>query len=253
MKITIATLFPKMIESFINESIIKRAQDQGMVEIEIVNPRDYATDAYKTVDDRPYGGGAGMVMKVDVVSSLLKDVKKRMSEDMKIKTVLTSARGAPYTQQKAQEYALLDHLIILAGHYEGFDERVNEYVDEELSIGDYVLTGGELPAAVVLDSVVRLLTGVLKKDDAAKNDSFFELSIETIMAAVGEDAQLSELFARGCRSIQLIEYPQYTRPEEYEGRKVPAILLSGDHAKIESWRIQQAYELTKKRRPDLLK
>lgn len=253
MKITTATLFPKMIESFINESIIKRAQEKGFVEIEIVNPRDYATDAYKTVDDRPYGGGAGMVMKVDVISALLRDVKKRTAEDTKMKTVLTSARGIPYTQQKAQEYALLDHLVILAGHYEGFDERVSEYVDEELSVGDYILTGGELPAAVVLDSVVRLLTGVLKKDDAAKNESFFELPIESVMAAVGEDAQLSELLANGRTTVRLIEYPHYTRPEEYEGKKVPSILLSGDHAKIDRWRIQQAYELTKRRRPDLLK
>lgn len=253
MKITIATLFPKMIESFINESIIKRARESKVVEIEIVNPRDYATDAYKTVDDRPYGGGAGMVMKVDVIARMLDDIQKDTQDRAKTKTVLTSARGIPYTQQKAIDYAKLDHLIVLAGHYEGFDERISGYVDEEISVGDYVLTGGELPSAVILDSVVRLLSGVLKKEDAAKNESFFELPIQRVKEIVGEDGALKRLEENGRTTVQLIEYPHYTRPEEYEGNRVPPILLSGDHAKIEEWRILQAYEVTKKRRPDLLK
>ncbi len=176
MKITILTLFPKMISGFFEESIIKRAVEKKLVEIELVDLRDFAIDEYGTVDDRPYGGGAGMVIRVDVVYKALADViarnevtkqsQKRLfrfaRNDMR-RVVLTSPRGKLFNQRKAQEYSKVEHLVIIAGHYEGVDERVTEFIDEEVSIGDFILTGGELPAAMITDSVVRLISGVLKK------------------------------------------------------------------------------------------
>lgn len=246
MKITIITLFPDMLRTFFSESIIKRAQEKGQVEINIVNLRDFSTDKYKTVDDRPYGGGAGMVIKVDVVSRALASIPKA-------KVILTSARGEVYTQEKAQAYSQLEHLVILAGHYEGFDERISELVDEEVSIGDFILTGGEIPAAAIVDSVVRLLPGVLKKDDATQQESFFTAHVDTLIDMFGEDEYLQELKHHGVTTVRLLEYPQYTRPESFEGKNVPEILLSGDHKKIEDWQLKEAYRITKKRRPDLLR
>lgn len=212
-----------MISSFFEESIIKRAVEKKLVEIEIINLRDFAIDSYGTVDDRPYGGGAGMVIRVDVVYKAIEKIKGKKS-----KIILTSPKGKLFNQEKAKEYSRQDHLIIIAGHYEGVDERVNNFIDEEISVGDFILTGGELPACIVVDSVVRLISGVLKKEKAAKEESF------------------------SIKGRKLLEYPQYTRPEKFKDLKVPEILLKGDHKKIEEWRIKRAEDETKKKRPDLI-
>lgn len=251
MKITILTLFPDMIQSFFEYSIVKKAQEKGSVEIEYIDIRDYAVDTYGTVDDRPYGGGAGMVMRVDVIDKALADHKSQII-NLKSQIVLTSAKGKTYNQKKAQELSQLDHLILIAGHYEGFDERVLDYVDEEVSIGDFVLTGGEIAVAAIVDSVVRLLPGVLKKDEASKEESFFEVDVAELIQIVGNTEVLAHLKDLTITTVQLLEYPHYTRPEEYEGKKVPEVLLSGNHAEIRKWRLKKAYEETVKKRPDLL-
>lgn len=231
MKIIIITLFPNMVSGFFNESIIKRAREKKLVEIEIVNLRDFAVDSYGTVDDRPYGGGAGMIIRTDVVyKALMKITNNKLQITKKIKNpkskiILTSPRGKLFNQKKAVEFSKLDHLIIVAGHYEGTDERVSDFIDEEISMGDFVLTGGEIVASAITDSVVRLIPGVLKKEDATKNESFSE---------------------------GLLEYPQYTRPEEFQGKKVPKVLLSGNHSEINKWRTKKAYETTFKKRKDML-
>lgn len=247
MKITIITLFPAMIRGFFEESIIKRAVDAGHVVIEVVNLRDYATDERGTVDDRPYGGGAGMVLKVDVINRALDELKNKDS-----KVILTSARGKVFNQKKAQELSSLDHIVLIAGHYEGVDERVYDYIDEEISIGDFVLTGGEIAAAAIADSVVRLIPGVLKKEDATANESFFEFDIDELISIIGEHKSLASLKKQGVKKVQLLEYPHYTRPEEYAGAKVPSVLKSGDFKKIYEWKVQRAFEETLKKRPDLL-
>lgn len=216
-----------MITGFFDESIIKRAQEKKLVEIELVNLRDFAVDDYGTVDDRPYGGGAGMILKIEPIVKALKKVKSQ-SASRRTKIVLTSAKGKQFNQTKAIEYSKINHLVIIAGHYEGVDERVLNYVDEEISIGDFVLTGGELPACVITDSVVRLIPGVLKKSDATVNETF------------------------NIGGKKLLEYPHYTRPEEYDGKKVPEVLVGGDHKKIEKWKLEKAFEETRKKRPDLL-
>lgn len=225
MKISVITLFPDMISSFIKESIIKRAIDKGFVEIELINLRDFAKDKYKSVDDKPYGGGAGMVLRVDVLKDAISFAIK--NKQNKTKIILTSAKGKTYSQKKAIEYLKVNHLVIIAGHYEGTDERVLDYVDEEISIGDFILTGGEIVASAIVDSVVRLIPGVLKKTEATQEESF------------------SKEYP--------LEYPQYTKPYEFEGHKVPEILMSGDHKKIKEWRLKKAFELAKKLRPDLLR
>ena len=243
MKISIITLFPKMISGFFEESIVKRAVEKKLVEIEIVNLRDFAIDDYGTVDDRPYGGGAGMIIRVDVIYKALADViarsgttkqsqKKRLlrfARNDSRRVILTSPKGKQFNQKKAQEFSKLDHLIIVAGHYEGVDERVLDYIDEEVSMGDFVLTGGEIVAAAITDSVVRLLPGVLKKDEATKSESF------------------------NINSKKLLEYPQYTRPKSFKGLKVPKVLQGGNHKEIEKWRLKKATEETRKKRPDLLR
>ncbi len=250
MKITIFTLFPRMIEGFIQESIVKRAQDKGLVQIHVVNLRDYARDSYGTVDERPYGGGTGMVLCIDVLKKSLDAIQQKNSE--KPHVILTSARGETFNQQKAIELSKWKELVIFAGHYEGFDERFSDFVDEELSLGDFVLTGGELAAAVVCDAVVRLIPGVLKKDDATTEESFFTVPLEQLIPLVGEHPVLASLCKKGVKQVRLLEYPQYTRPEDFQGKKVPEILLSGDPKKIKKWQFQQAFELTLRRRPDLL-
>ena len=251
MKISIVTLFPKMIEGFLNESIIKRAQEKGIVEINVVNLRDFAIDSYGTVDDRPYGGGAGMVLRADVIWAALNKLKVK-SKKLKVKTILTSAKGKQFNQKKAIEYSKLENLIIIAGHYEGVDERVLDYVDEEVSLGDFVMTGGEITAVAIIDSVIRLLPGVLKKDDATCEESFFNVSVDEISNAVGKHKILKSLVLKGRKVVKLLEYPHYTRPEEFEGQKVPEILKCGDPKKIRQWRIQQAFLQTLSKRPDLL-
>lgn len=249
MKITVITLFPQMIKGFFEESIVKRAQESGHVEIDVVNLRDFAQDQRGTVDDRPYGGGAGMVLKVDVMHRALSKLRTKVKKQ---KVILTSARGKVFNQKKATELSKLEHIILIAGHYEGVDERVYEYIDEEISIGDFVLTGGEIVAAAIVDSVTRLITGVLKKDDAIANESFFEFDIDELIDIAGEHKALTNLKENGVRKVQLLEYPHYTRPEEYAGKIVPEVLKSGDFKKINEWRVQRAYEETLKKRPDLL-
>lgn len=220
MKISIITLFPEVFEPILNSSILKRAQAKKKVSFEIINLRDFGEGKHKVVDDRPYGGGAGMVLKADVLA-------KALAKAGKGKVVLTSASGKPYKQKVAQKLSKLDHIIIVCGHYEGVDQRfIDKYIDEEVSIGDYVLTGGEIPAMVIIDSVTRLIPGVLEKPEAVENESF---------------------------SDGLLEYPHYTRPEVFEGEKVPEVLLSGNHGEIAKWRKQKSLEKTKKVRPDLFK
>jgi len=220
MKIDVLTLFPEMFKGPFDESILKRAQDDGKVKIQIYNLRDWATDKRKTVDGKPYGGGPGMVMKVDVIDKAVQDLKAKQKEG-KTRVVLMDTKGPLYNQKKAKELSKLDHLILIAGHYEGVDHRVHEQVvDEVISVGEYVLTGGEIPIMVVVDSVIRLLPEVLGNSESLEEESYDNQ---------GE-----------------IEYPQYTRPEEYKGWKVPKILLSGNHAKIKTWRAN--YDDKKKRR-----
>ena len=218
MKITVLTLFPEMYEDFLKTSIIGRAVDRGLAEVEFVQIRDFAHDNYKHVDDRPFGGGRGQVMKCQPVLDALHSVETDSSY-----TLMMSPAGHPYSQKKAHELSQKDHLIILCGHYEGLDARINDEVDELVSIGDYVLTGGELASMVIMDSVIRLLKG-----------------------SITEGSTDEESHENG-----LLEYPQYTQPAEYEGRKVPDVLLSGNHAKIRAWRVEQSLLLTKKERPDL--
>jgi tRNA (guanine37-N1)-methyltransferase len=225
MRIDVLTLFPEMFASPLGFSIVKRAQQRGAVNIVLSNIRDFAKDSYKKVDDAPYGGGAGMVLMCQPVFDCLESVQKQDANPGRI--VLLTPQGRKFDQKLAKEFAAEKRLILIAGHYEGFDERIRLGTGAlEVSIGDYVLSGGELPAMVIIDAVVRLLPDVLGDEDSAANDSF---------------------------SDGLLEYPQYTRPEEFKGMKVPPVLLSGNHKEIENWRKQQAIEKTKKQRPDLLK
>jgi tRNA (guanine37-N1)-methyltransferase len=251
MKISIITLFPKMISGFFEESIVKRAIEKGLVEIEIVDLRGFAVDKRGSVDDRPYGGGAGMVLRADIIYAALNKLKIK-SEKLKVNTVLTSAKGNVFNQEKAKQFSKFDHLIIIAGHYEGVDERVLDYIDEEISLGDFVMTGGEISASAMVDSVVRLIPGVLKKEEAPEIESFFNVDVDELIKVIGENEILTKLKKRDVKEVQLLEFPQYTRPEEFEGKKIPTVLLSGNHAEIERWRLKKAYEETIKKRLDLL-
>ncbi len=229
MKFDIVTVFPEMFGGPLDTSMIKKAKDKGLVKIKIHNLRKWAKDAHKTVDDRPYGGGKGMIFMVEPIFEALKHFSPK-DKTKKSKVILLSPQGKVFNQKKAQKLAKLDRLILLAGHYEGFDERIREHlIDEEISIGDYILTGGELPAMVIVDSIVRLLPGVLDKE-AVEHESFSSLKIEN-----------------------LLDYPTYTRPADFKGWKVPEILLSGDHAEIKKWRKEKSIARTKKKRPDLIK
>ena len=219
MQFDVLTLFPEMFSS-LNESIIGRAKTNKQININLVNIRDFSENKHNKVDDTPYGGGAGMVMMPDVVYRAYQSLNNKDA-----KVIYMSPQGKTLDQKKVVELSKEEHLIILCGHYEGIDQRVLEkIVDEEISIGDYVLTGGELPAMVLIDSVSRYVEGVLS-EDSIKEESF---------------------------SNGLLEYPQYTRPEVFEGMKVPEILLSGNHQRIDEWRKEQSLEITKKKRPDLL-
>jgi tRNA (guanine37-N1)-methyltransferase len=251
MKITIITLFSKTVEAFFGESILKRAQEKGLVQIEIVDLRQFTIDKRGTVDDHPYGGGPGMVLRVEPVYEAIKYVKNSKHQIPKSKIILTSPRGKVFNQELAKKYAKLDHLVIVCGHYEGVDERVSHFVDEEVSIGDFVLTGGEIAAAAIVDSVVRLIPGVLNKEESPKEESFSLVDIDELITVVGEDEILQKLKKAGRKRIKLLEYPQYTRPKEFKNLKVPAVLLSGDHRKIRQWRLKKAYEITKRKRSNL--
>jgi len=220
MRIDIITLFPKMFKGPFDESMIKRAQEKGLAEIKIHNLRQWAKDKHKTVDSRPFGGGPGMVLMFEPLYEALKKLRRAKS-----KVLLLTPQGKVFQQKTAQNLSKEAHLILVCGHYEGVDERVRKYlVDEEISIGDYVLTGGELPAMVVIDTLLRLVPGVIEKPEATKEESF---------------------------QGKKLEYPQYARPANFHGRKVPEILLSGDHQKIKKWRHKKALERTRQRRPDL--
>ncbi|MBR2802627.1 MAG: tRNA (guanosine(37)-N1)-methyltransferase TrmD [Erysipelotrichaceae bacterium] len=220
MKFSILTLFPEMYPPFLNTSIIKRSLQAGKAEVEVVDIRDFSNDKHRHVDDTPYGGGAGMLMKAGPIHRVLSSVVKENSY-----VLLTSPKAKPFTQQDARRLAQKEHIVIICGHYEGMDARVENYIDERISIGDYILTGGELPSMVVMDSLIRLQEGAIRKE-----------SLD------------SESYDDG-----LLEYPQYTKPEHYEGMSVPKVLLSGDHQKIARWRKKQALYETLRYRPDLLK
>ena len=249
MNISVITLFPLVIQPFFTTSIMKRATEAGKVSIKTVDLRDFALDSYGTVDDRPYGGGAGMVLRIEPLHAALKQV----DPNHRAHRVLTSPRGAVWNQSKAIEYSKKNNLIIIAGHYEGFDDRITQYIDEEVSVGDYVMTGGELAAAVVVDSVVRLLPGVLKKEDAAAIESFMPVAIDELEKAVGSTPELQHLRRVQKRTtVSLLEYPHFTRPQNYEHASVPEVLLSGNPRQLRTWQLREAYRITKARRPDLL-
>lgn len=220
MKFDILTLFPEMFEP-LKQSIIGKAIEKQLVEINLINIRDFSKDKHKKVDDTPYGGGAGMVMRPDVVYDAYESINNKENA----KLIYLSPQGKTLNQKKVEELSKEEHLILLCGHYEGIDQRVlNEIVDEEISIGDYVLTGGEIPAMTVVDSVSRMIDGVLSNEDSFTDESHFN---------------------------GLLEYPHYTRPFEFHGAEVPDVLISGNHAKINEWRHQKSLEITKQRRPDM--
>lgn len=240
MQIDIITLFPDMFAGPFNESIVKRACGKNLVKINFVNLRNFAIDKRGTVDDRPFGGGTGMILRVEPIFEAVASIKQK-AISLNTKVVLTSASGKLYTQKKAFEYSKTDNLIVICGHYEGVDERVTEHlIDEEISIGDYVLTGGEIPAMVIVDSVTRLIPDVLEKPEAIIHESF--------SFAFQEDPLLS---CKGSSYGKSLEYPQYTRPADYNDFKVPEILLNGNHKEIEKWRKEKSLEKTQKNRPDL--
>lgn len=220
MKISILSIFPNFFNEFIDVSIIKRAVSKKSVEIEVIDIRDYSSDKNKRIDDKPCGGGPGLIMQCQPIVDCLKDIKKENS-----KVFYMSPKGQTYNQKKARELSKEEHIILLCGHYEGIDERILDYVDEQISIGDYILTGGEIPAMIVSDSVIRLLDG-----------------------AITEESSLDESFENG-----LLEYPQYTLPRVYEGREVPAVLFSGNHEAISKWRKKESLRITKEKRINLFK
>jgi tRNA (guanine37-N1)-methyltransferase len=225
--IDIISIFPKMFNNIINYGVIKEAFNKNLCQLNIYNLREFTDDKHKKIDDRPFGGGPGMVMKIQPIDSAVNFIKKKnniINKDLQ-KTIFLSPKGSKLSQSKLKYLSNLENIIIICGRYEGIDERVKElFVDMELSIGDYVLTGGEIPSMVVIDGVIRLLSGVVGKKESLKYESF-------------ED--------------NLLDYPQYTRPPIYKGYKVPEILLSGNHKEIKKWRKEEAISLTKKRRPDL--
>ena len=223
MRFDIITLFPELIETYCSSSIIGRAQKQDLISVNTVNPRDFTIDKHRSVDDTPYGGGAGMVLMCDPIFQAFESIKKQTTYEL----VMLTPQGETYNQEIAEELSTKDQLIMLCGHYEGFDERIREGLKpREISIGDYVLTGGELGALAILDSVTRLLPGALGKDESALHDSF---------------------------SFGLLEHPHYTKPPEYRGMKVPDVLLSGNHKEIDKYRRRQSIKRTFERRPDLFK
>lgn len=224
MRIDVVTLFPEMIENVARFGVTGRAADSGKLDLRTWNPRDYAADKHRTVDDRPYGGGPGMVMKVEPLSEAVTDA--RASSGRRLRTIYLTPQGRRFTQAVADELAAEPGVILIAGRYEGIDERfIERDVDDEISIGDYVLSGGELAAMVVIDALARLLPGVLGDEDSAKEDSFVS---------------------------GFLDCPHYTRPEEIDGRRVPQVLLDGNHAEIRRWRLMQSLGRTWERRPDLL-
>ena len=220
LRVAVVTLFPEMFEGPLTKSIVGRAREKGLLEVVFSDPRDFSEDRHRTVDDRPYGGGPGMVLMADPLYKAIKKVRRS-----KAKVVLLSAQGRPFDQAAARRFSKAKDVVLVCGHYEGVDERVLDFVDEELSLGDFVLTGGELAAMAVIDAAARLLPGVLVKAGATEAESF---------------------------TLPLLDHPHYTRPRSWRGREVPEVLLGGDHAAIAGWRAKAARAATKKKRPDLL-
>jgi len=226
MRIDVITIFPGMFDPVLGESILKRAQRKGKIKIKIHDLRDYTSDAHRSVDDKPFGGGPGMVMKIEPIYKAVNDILgKRGKKGCKV--ILLTPRGKKFDQKTARRISGLKRILLICGHYEGVDERVKRLLaDEELSIGDYVLTGGELPAMVLIDAVARLIPGVLGHEKSNMSESF---------------------------ENNVLEYPQYTRPSAFLGLEVPKVLLSGNHKKVDAWRHQESLKITKKKRPDLLR
>lgn len=221
MKFDVVTLFPEDVSNACNFSIIKRALNAGLIEINTVNPRDYTLDKHRKVDDTPYGGGAGMLLACQPYLDAIKSIEKKGNT----KTIILSPQGKIYNQEKAKEFAKYDNLILICGHYEGFDDRIKQITQaEEISLGDFVMTGGEFPSLCIMDSIIRLLPGVLGDEESAEYDSHYD---------------------------GLLEHPHYTKPRVYAGLEVPDILVSGDHGKIKEWRRIQQFKVTKQKRPDL--
>lgn len=220
VRFDILTLFPEMIEGMLNQSILKRAIEKKIIEVNIINFRDFSTNKHSTVDDYAYGGGAGMLISVEPIHLAMKTIPNIV----KAYKILTSPSGNVYNQNRAEKLSKLDHIVIVCGHYEGIDNRILDYIDEEISIGDYVLTGGEIPACAIIDSIARLVPGVIS-DESIVGESF---------------------------TMGLLEYPQYTRPYEYDGKKVPDVLVSGHHANIKKWQRYQSLKKTYEVRPELL-
>lgn len=226
MKFDVMTLFPDMVRGVLSESIIGRAQSGGLIEVACHDIREFSKDKHRKVDDTPYGGGVGMVMSCQPIYDCYESIAKAIPEGNKTRVIYMSPKGRMFSHSVAKELSEYDNIIFLCGHYEGVDQRVlDEIVDEEISIGDYVVTGGEIPACIVIDAVSRLLDGVLASSECYEGESV----------------------ASG-----ILEYPQYTKPREFRGREVPEILLSGDHAKIDRWRLEEAVRITRERRPDML-
>lgn len=222
MDIKIFSLFPEMFQGPLSESLIGKAKEKGILNIDVVNFREYATNKFKHVDDTPYGGGVGMLLMPEPIVLALRD---QLPQDTQTRIILVSPQGKVFTQEDANELSKCDSLAFICGHYEGFDERIRDYVTDEYSIGDYVLTGGELPAMVMIDSIARLMPGVIKEQASFEDDSFYH---------------------------GLLEYPQYTKPRVFEGKEVPEVLLSGHHKNIAKWQKKEALRRTLERRPDLL-
>lgn len=232
MVISIITLFPQVFKEVFSVSIVNRAQDQKKIKLNFVDLREFGIGKHKMVDDKPYGGGTGMILRVDVLDKAIQAARKKKSRrggrEKNEAVILLDPKGEKYNQGLAEKFSRLDHLILVCGHYEGFDERVRDLVDYEISIGDFILSGGEPAAIVLVDSIIRLIPGVLKKSEATVLESFGKID-----------------------GKRILEYPHYTRPAVFRGKKVPEILLSGNFAEIERYRTQEAQSLTKKRRPDL--
>src|SRR3989344_1901120 len=245
MKFDIITILPEAFDSYLNSSLLARAQGKELLDVNVWNLLDWATDPHKTVDDRPYGGGAGMVIKVDIVERALKSIVPKKNKNTRV--VLLSAQGKRLEQNHVSSLARkYNRVVLLCGRYEGFDARVEKMVDEEISIGDYILTGGELPALVLIDAVSRQVPGVVGKEESILHESF----------SLAPKTRFATLVQGQAKELRLLEHPHYTRPEvfEWKGKKyrVPKVLLSGNHAAIQKWRDEQSLSKTKKNRPDLL-
>lgn len=229
MTFTVITLFPSFFEGILASSMLKLAQESGKVIIRFVDIRDFGEGKHKVVDDKPYGGGRGMILKVDVLDKAIQSARINTAKNEKV--ILLDPRGETFTQSLAEDLSKLDHIILIAGHYEGYDERVRNFIDSEISIGDFVLTGGEIPAMAIIDATTRLIEGAILDSEVTQNESF----------------------SKNASGKMSLEHPQYTRPQEYKGQRVPEELLTGDHKNVQKFRNEESIKITQKVRPDLLK